>query len=190
MPLVSLENLKDELGIAREDNTQDVLLQAIVTAVLSVWDNMTNRTWESGSKTEYYDCSAHTTKIFLRNWPVTSVTTIHDDPDWAWAADSLIPTADYQTDTEKGIIHYMGEFYTGSQNVKVVYTAGYSAVTVPAWWKQLIVRQAAHWSRQAIKGISDVSSKVVGSNSTNYKDLENNLLPDFMLFVNMERRML
>ena len=63
--------------------------------------------------------------------PVLSVTTIHDDPDWAYGASTLVASTDYVVDGEAGTVTLKptataGAWSTAAGDVRVVYTAGWS----------------------------------------------------------------
>jgi len=186
-------NLKTELGITSGDAADDALLKGMVDAVESLWDERTARTWFATAHTEYYDAEGGREKLFLRNWPVAAspVPTVKDDPDWVWGADtSLTINDDFRVDYIRGIVHNPGGFFNGVQSVQVVYTAGYTAAACPAWLKQALVRQAAHWYRQA-KGSSWAKSSeaMPGGGTTSFKELVDNMLPDFVALADMHRRM-
>jgi len=93
----------------------------------------------------------------------------------------------FDTDSGKIVSSCLPE---GHQNIYVKYTAGYTDSTVPTWLKQTLIRQASHWYRQAKDQKWDMSSKSepAGAGTVAYTRLQNNLLPDFWAFVQMNRR--
>ena len=60
---------------------------------------------------------------------MTAVTSVHDDTNREYDADSLIVATDYMFDSEEGTLRLEGDliFLRSKQNVRVVYTAGFSA---------------------------------------------------------------
>jgi len=82
--------------------------------------------------TEYYD-GKDSGKIFLRNWPIISITSVSwasgdfDNPTWS----AFVAASEYKSDTRKGVL----TFWTlpeGIQNIRIIYKGGYaSAATVP-----------------------------------------------------------
>lgn len=184
---ITKEKIKTILRI--EDTGYDELILSLCNAVESLWDELTGRTWFRTTHTKYFNSEARNSKVFLEDYPVVSVTTLHDDPDWVFGSDTLIAASDYATDLENGIIHYGGYFYRGNQTLKAVYVAGYTAGSVPSWLKELLKRQVCHWYEQSKAKKWAVSSETQpGGGHTSYKALKNNLLPDFVLMTEKESR--
>ena len=189
MAFITINDMKIELGIT--DNTNDLLLQAIVNGVLGLWDEMTNRIWAKTTHTEYHDSPRFNSVVFLRNYPVDSSEAVQlwDDPSWEWGDDTEIDSGDFRVDYDNGIIYYDGFFYEGKQSIKVVYTAGYSDSDVPKWLKEILIRQASHWFEQARNKSWHLSSLATGEGgTTSYKNLKDNLLPEFVLLAEINRR--
>jgi len=189
MAFITIDDIKAELNI--DSTRDDFLLNTIVGAVLKLWDELTNRTWAKTAHTEYYDSPRYNSTVFLKNYPVDSSETIQlwDDPDWEWGDNSEIDSDDFRVDYENGIIHYNGYFYEGKQSIKVTYTAGYSDETAPGWLKDILVRQVAHWFEQAKNKSWHISSLATGEGgTTSYKNLRDNLLPEFVLLADLNRR--
>ena len=188
MALLTLDDLKVELGL--EDASEDRRAQSILTGVLSALDEGTNRTWEKGARTEYYNARAGQDRIFLKNRPVDSALSfaLYDDPDWQWPASTLIPAADYRVDYEKGIVYYGAWFSEGKQSVKVIYTAGYSSTTLPSKVRAIIVRQAAVWFKQAKHGRWDLASegRPAGAGTTSYIQMSGGFMPEFAALMDEE----
>jgi len=188
MALINLEDLRIEIGEKEESN--DELLRVMADGVLGLFESFTQRTLTQTALTEYYNSSEYCDRIFLRNWPVATspAVQIWDDPDWVWATSDLVPATDYRVDYTRGIVYYSGGyFFEGKQSIKVCYTAGYA--TLPAGMKRILVRQGAHWFRQAKDQKWDVASVSLpaGAGTTSYKFLESNMLPDFALLIEKER---
>jgi len=190
MSLITKDDLKSELEIASNDTDNDTLLEILAEAIQDLFDDLTSRTWEETTHTEYHNSDEYGDMIFLRNYPVTSITSIHDDPERDFGATDLVDSDDYTYDADKGIVYYDGWFYKGKQSLKVVYKAGYTANALPKHIKQTLVRQACHWFTQAVKRRWDVSSITLegGGGTTSYKDLRDNLLPDFVMLAERNRR--
>jgi len=124
--LTTLDATKEHLHI--EDTDEDALLAALINSASEAIERYTCRVFGSQEFTEYHD-GAGRAAIVLRHLPVLSVASVHSDPDREFTEANLIDGADYTLDSEAGLIRLdAGTFAEGSQNVKVVYTAGYSAV--------------------------------------------------------------
>jgi hypothetical protein len=186
--LLHKEDIKLELGIDDAENND--LIEAVATGVLGLLDELTGRTWEQTALTEYFSTYERTNQILLNSYPVATSPAVQmwDDPDWEWGSTTLIPAADYRVDYVNGIIYYNSFFHIGKQSVKVSYTAGYSSL--PAGVKQILIRQGAHWFEQAKDAKWDKSSiaQPSGMGTTSYKNMMNNLLPDFAMLIERESR--
>jgi len=187
MALFSTDDVKQELELKTDKD--DTLLETIVASVLSLVDLLTDRTWETATVTEYHSTDDYMDRIFLEQRPVTSITTLHDDPDWVYGASCLVPSRDYAFDSQRGILYYSGFFCSGKRNVKVVYVSGYSSSTVPAAYKQIMVRQACVWYKQLKGSEWHLSAKITpaGGGSVTLQSLKNNLLPEFELMLMREK---
>jgi hypothetical protein len=189
---ISKTDLKAELQIEAAETEWDTLLDTLANAIENLWDRLTNRVWFKTAFVEYYDAPKGTKKIFLQNYPVVTspAVVVRDDPDWVWGDDTIVDATDYRVDYEKGIVHYNAVFFEGSQSVKVSYTAGFAADALPTAIKQVLVRQGAHWWKQAEGRIWDVSSEAqaAGAGTVSFKLLEKNLLPEFAMMAEFEGR--
>ena len=188
MSFIDKDDLKLELGIT--DTGNDLLLTVLAEAVESLWDKLTSRTWAKTTYVEYYSSRQGDSRIILDNFPIISVTSIYDDTDWEYREDTKVDTDDYTCNLDTGVVFYNGVFSEGGNNLKITYIAGYEDADVPAWLKQVLVRQACHWFKQAKDQRWDMSSKAepAGGGTISYKGLENNLLPDFAMLAEVSKK--
>jgi len=179
MSLLTVAEVKIELGI--EDDDSNTLLTSLIEAVEGIFGDESGSVLESATYTEYHTTGKNQSKIFLKNIPITNISSIHDDPDWDYESADLISASDYTYDSTSGIVYYDGWFFEGFNNVKIIYTAGYSASTLPKSIKQVLIRQVSHWYKDA-KGAEWAKSSISqpGGGTIFKKELENNLLPDFI----------
>jgi hypothetical protein len=77
--------------------------------------------------TEYYDGDGYTS-LFIHNYPIISITSMNDDSDWGFGNDTLISSSTYRIVDEMYIVLKDYSFTKGTQNIKVVYTAGYETI--------------------------------------------------------------
>ena len=99
---------------------------------------------------------------------------------------------DFSIKEANGIL--TGIFPEGYQNIRVKFTAGYTATTCPIWLKQTLIRQVGHWYLQATEKRWDVSSISLGDGGTisynkDGKYREVNLLSDFKNMARIHRIM-
>ena len=164
--LVGLADLKSYLN--KTDTGDDDELGFVLGAVHAEMDLTTRRTLYETAHTEYQDGN-DTDGLFLENWPVSAVTSVNVDGLRDFGTDTLEDSGDYFTNTELGIVyHNSGSWPAGHANIKVVYTAGYTADTVPADLQRVVLELASiAWQKRKNKN-HDVSSESGGDKSRTY----------------------
>lgn len=126
------------------------------------------------------------------DWKTTELITRYSsdclDSDWIYLYVPKTYLQKYTLDIDSGKL--TGSFPEGEQNIYIKYTAGYTAATVPDWLKQMLIRQASHWYRQAKDQKWDMSSKSepAGGGTVAFTRLQHNLLPDYWILADMHRR--
>lgn len=135
MSLVTVSDYKTFLKIST--TTEDTLITSFQSEIDGWVKSYLNRDIESATYTEYYDGDG-SDLLTTNQFPITAITSIsyYDGLD----SDNAQIWTDYaiNTDYERLVIYGDGEkifmdggtFYRGTQNIKVVYTAGFT--TVPA----------------------------------------------------------
>lgn len=151
MALTDRTALKLHLGIPAADTSEDSELDQWISGVEAAVLTFLNRNIESGSYTEYHD-GHNWPELYLRQYPLTAVTSVHVDQDgfygdasgsfpseteWSRGVDYAIPRTD-EDEGNRGLLKALkwrnfdpgssGIWPQGSGNIKVVYTAGYSSV--------------------------------------------------------------
>lgn len=100
---------------------------------------------EESGIVEYFDGDEIFDCVLLSNYPITTTTALqfqyrtgtYSAPVWNnFSAD------EYQVDTEAGIIH-TDSMYGGKRNIKVTYSAGYSALNIPTPIKLAAIKLVA-----------------------------------------------
>ncbi|PYS91496.1 MAG: hypothetical protein DMF62_02475 [Acidobacteria bacterium] len=142
--------------------------------------------------TEYYDGNG-TSQLFLKNWPIITVTSLYMDYLRAWTADTAIDlTADVQTDLESGILTLWNNqslYGQGVGNVRVIYTAGYTHNSNVPYDLKLACKKLAAWKyfQDYSQRRYGVASESTGERQVNYSDEP--LLPDVKQILNRYRRL-
>ena len=99
MSLDTLANVKVRLGIT--SSADDTLLTAL-QATADAWiAEHCQRDFEGGTFTEYHPGGAI---VFLRNFPVTSVTSVKADSGYGFGSSTVVPTTAYIVHLERGVI--------------------------------------------------------------------------------------
>jgi hypothetical protein len=127
MSLTTLATVKAFKNLTTSEHDAEIL--RLIPAVEQFIAHYCNRPLEQATVTEYHSARAGQTTLRLRRYPVTSITSLHDDVDRVYGADTLLAATEYVlTDSEAGIVQLDGAtFDAGLNNVKVVYVAGYAA---------------------------------------------------------------
>lgn len=182
MALLTVSDIKTELGESVSLDGQDTHLQLLVDGVLSLWDDYTGRIWLTDSYIEFFSGEHGTDKVFLSNTPVSKISYIYDDSDWIFGDDTIIDESDYNYNPENGTVYCEIGFDSGFRNIKVEYEAGYTSATFPKSIKMVLLRQIAHWFK---KGKDFPGYDLSASSRT---DLISNLLPEFLSLANIHGR--
>ena len=141
MSFITQAEVLDQFEGANATDNGD-LINEFIAAVESIWDDLTSRQWATGTHTEYFSGDGARKKFCVKNYPVTALTSVHDSYDRAYDSADLIDADDYSYRSETGIVSIDYALSEGNDNVKIVYTAGYTSETVPAWLKQRIHQQS------------------------------------------------
>ena len=135
--LIELAPTKIYLGIPASETSQDDLVEGFINECSSLIENYCNRQFREVTHTERFD-GVSVTEILLNHWPVSSITSIHVDSKRDFTVDTLVDSSNYELfQDEKGesivVQRFDQAFPRGNKNVKIIYTAGYSAFSdVPA----------------------------------------------------------
>lgn len=128
MALTDLTAVKDHLGIPPATTTFDARLTRFIDAASQAIENFLDRTVLTATYTEIQDGRA-SNRVILRNFPVTSVTSVYIDPDSEFTDPSTeVDSSDFRLEDESLIVLLHRQFPRGTQNVRVIYDAGYATV--------------------------------------------------------------
>src|SRR4051812_7611240 len=100
MSLDTLANVKLRLGITT--SADDSLLSALMDTADEWVAQHCGRDFAGGAFTEYHP--AGTAFVFLRNYPVQSVTSVKVDAAYGFGSGTTLSTADYVVHTDRGLI--------------------------------------------------------------------------------------
>lgn len=139
--LTTTANVKEFLGIGTAVTDDDTFIQNLITRVSDDIEKECGRTFADATYTEYRSGDS-TGLLLLDQYPINSITSIHDDIDRDYGADCLIDADDYSYYSDSGIVELDGlTFCRGVNNVKIVYNAGYT--TIPTDLEQACIKRVA-----------------------------------------------
>lgn len=180
MSLVSLNDYKEFARISQSDVNEDEKLQRIADETEAEVKEFLNRDLETAAYTEKYDGTG-TDKLVLKQYPITSITSVkvYDGLDSLNAEvwDTWVQGTDYErfvySDEDTTLFVGGTTFPEGTQNIEVVYVAGYGATAIPKdierACKQLFT---LNWNEQEGRRTIGLSAVGVGAEKTVSIDLE------------------
>jgi len=159
MSLDTLANIKTRLGISGSGD--DTLLTKLQESAEACIRNWCERDFDGGTFTEYF--AGGSSFLHLRNWPVSSVTSVNVDPAREFGSDTVIDDDRYVVHAEHGVIQAIDgpfvpliqrglagseiESWTrGPRMVQVVYAVSTGAV--PDDVKEALARLVGCWYRR------------------------------------------
>ena len=126
----------------------DAITQTLITKA-SFWANKyTSRILAQQTFSEYYDGDGSDT-LFLKNYPISSIATVHQDSDRTFDSDALIDSDDYFTYADNRKLIGDGAIWEkGIQTIQVVYVAGYEIGSIPEDLVNAITMLVDFWFRE------------------------------------------
>lgn len=152
--MASIFATKEDVKIYCEDvvgtSSFDSLLDAILLAVSQRIEMVANRKLFSTTYTELHDGGSQ--KLFVKNPPITSITSLTYAPDFDFSNGVVLGTSEYlldPSDKKNSIYSTFGAFLPGCEALKVVYVGGYigadvTGTNVPAALKQAAINQTIY----------------------------------------------
>ncbi len=143
--LTTIAAVKILTGVTAAD---DVITQQHITDASFFANSYTGRILASQTFTEYYDGDG-TNLLFLKNYPISSITTIHQDSDRAFGSDTLVASTDYFTYADnRKLIGDGVTWLRGIQTIKVVYLAGYVIGSIPEDLVNAVTMLVDFWGKE------------------------------------------
>ncbi|MCK9324719.1 MAG: hypothetical protein M0P69_04405 [Bacteroidales bacterium] len=160
--LTTYANVKEALGGDDSIDNDEDMIDNLIARVSDEVEDYCRRSFHAADYTEYYD-GDNTDVLLMRNYPVNSVTSIHDDTDRVFGSDTAIDSGDIiieATHKDKDRIRLDDDFFSkGVQNIKVVYNAGYS--TIPTDLERAAINKVMADYLEYKSGINKMSGDLV-----------------------------
>ena len=127
---------KFKVRISKSGSTNDDKILSIIQEASGIADRFTGRrlrirTYGTDDLDAEYGSGDGSDIFQTREWPIVSVTSVHDDTSRLWESTTLKASTDYLLRKDKGWIQLQPQAVKGhiwqdaNTNVKLVYTAGY-----------------------------------------------------------------
>lgn len=124
LDLTTRAEVKGRLELDSTDSELDSLIEQQITAVSRAIEQYCDREFYEESRTEYHHVDARDQAISLRAYPIDTITTVKNDPDWDWANVTALTATDYDHDDESGLVYFGVKLTKGRRALQVVYTGG------------------------------------------------------------------
>jgi hypothetical protein len=146
MSLDTLSNVKSRQGIAT--SADDALLDLLRDSADAFIAEFCGRDFEAGTFTEYHQGEVNV--VPLRNYPVSSVTSVNADRLGVFGSTTLVPATDYIVDSTRGLIYKRrGLFIIGGMAPRAVQVVYVTSAAVPNDVKEAYAELVGHWYRHA-----------------------------------------
>ena len=135
--LSNLIDIKLYLKLPEDDTSENEYLEDILNRGTAILESLCNRKFKNVDKdqkcvsnTEYFSLECPSS-LYLRMYPIYSITSVHDDADRIYGSSTLIPATDYSclgSDAEAGIVRFDSPLIGGWPNaIQIIYKGGYSS---------------------------------------------------------------
>lgn len=179
--LTTISGVKTFIGLATTSDNS--LLEDLVDSVSALFETYCDRQFLSREYTEYQD-GKDVDILFTDQYPVTSITSIHDDREWAWGSATEVSSSSYRASSDgRSIVFkdtYLLDYY---QNIKIIYTAGHGST--PYDLEQACIEEAARLYKN--KNQIDISSKSLSDGSVSY--VVSDFLPKTLTILNKYKKL-
>lgn len=121
--------VKALLDIDSSDSTYDTVLGVTISAVSHRIENFIDRQLIQTARVEEYNIPPRTQTVFLRQYPVTTITSVKTAADWDFAGATAFDSDDYHVDEDNGLLYLKFYPVSGAKVMQVSYTAGFATST-------------------------------------------------------------
>lgn len=157
----NVNNLLDKKGVTDEETHS---LELIINGLSQEFENYCDRIFKRANYIEYIDGDG-SQYLYPVNYPLVSVSSIYDDSDWVYGANTLITATEYGIIDGVYVAMKSGYFSLGTKNIKITYSGGYT--TIPAD----LILAATLESAKMFKNRKDINvvSRSISDGSINFE---------------------
>lgn len=123
--LTTRDNVKDYMNI--QDNNSDNIINDLIARVSKAIAKLCDRDFAVTTYTEYQSSDGEE-ELLTKQYPINSVTSVYDDPDRLYSAETLIPSDEYCFEDPNLLRFDTPLSKNGKKNIKIVYNAGYATI--------------------------------------------------------------
>jgi hypothetical protein len=181
--LATVQELKDELESPTNSPRLDVRLEGLLNRASSVLSDYCARIFmDDGTPiVEYHSIVEGLLELYPLKWPVTSVVTLHEDPNQGYGAATLLPSTDYivipgsATERAKIIRTFQTPWLNGYRFQRLFYRGGFvnnaAKSNVPGGLKDVCLSLAAlRWREIERKAQGEVVKSDVSGATMRFMD--------------------
>lgn len=180
--LTSLDSIKNFMGKVGAKAEDDDLLEGLIDRVSVLFESYCDRKFLSRDYMDYHDGKG-VDKLFVNQYPITSISGIWDDREWAWDSTTEIDNSYYRISNNSNYIVFKDTTLLDyDQNLKIVYTAGYSAIPYDLEHACIMEVSRAYKNKNQI----DVLSKSLADGSVSF--VTSDFLPGTLTILNKYRK--
>lgn len=180
----SLITLAEAKTWAQVTSTEyDSVLENLIDGVSWRFNKYTGRDLKARDRTDYYDGDG-TDVLYVDNFPINSISTIYNDSDLEYGADTEVTEYIYYSTTGM-IILEDDNFYDYNQAVKIVYNAGYSVI--PYDLKKACKDQVKYEFYQWKNNQEGVTSVSLGGETVTKQEIDG-MLPQVVKVLDLYKR--
>ena len=163
--LTTLAAVREALKLPAAATGDDAYLTNLISRISEWVKHSTARSLTQTTITRTFNGTGSSV-LDLRDWPIISVTSVHESIDYVFDSTTLIASADYHVNTRKGLIRRLGgvPWLEWGDSIQAIFVAGYAAIPVDLEHRviQTIVED---WRTRQNEGLS---SKTLGDGSVVY----------------------
>ena len=164
--LTTVAAVKVLTGAATAD---DAITQQHITDASFFANSYTGRILAQQTFTEYYDGDGSDI-LFLDNYPIASITTVHQDSNRVFGLDTLVDSGDYFTYSDNRKLVGDGAIWERDrQTIKVVYVAGYAIGSIPEDLVNAVTMLVDFWYKEYDAHRFGVTSTGTDTNRITYE---------------------
>lgn len=145
--LCTLQDVKTRVGKATTDTKDDEAIRQVIPAVSASIEDFIDRYVENTTHVEVFNVESRQRVFFLKGYPVSSITTVHNDLDRLFSTSTVVDSDEYTCNLDDGILYFEPGYpaLTGWRVLQVTYAGGIAEDTddLETTNEGLILREAA-----------------------------------------------